>query len=188
MQRVTVFNQMSLDGYVAGAGGDIGWFKDVARDPEWDAFIRGNAEGEGTLVFGRVTYEMMEGFWTTPDAARAMPDVAQRMNAARKIVFSRTLDRVTWSNATLVKQDPVKATRELKRAPGPGLVILGSASIAALLARAGLIDEYQVVVFPVALGRGTTMFAGLDHYLRLRLTATRTFGNGNVLLRYEPAA
>jgi len=188
MQRLTVFNQMSLDGYVAGFGGDISWFKDAGRDSEWDRFVRGNAEGEGTLVFGRVTYEMMEGFWTTPAAAEGFPDVARRMNEARKIVFSRTLDRAAWNNTTLVKRDPVEATRELKRAPGPGLVILGSASIAALLARAGLIDEYQLVVFPVALGRGTTMFAGLPHYLRLRLTTTRTFGNGNVLLRYEPAA
>ena len=185
MRRLGVFNMMSLDGYFAGVDGDISWFKDAARDPEWDAFIAGNAGGGGMLLFGRVTYELMHDFWTTPFAAETLPVVAEAMNSLPKVVFSRTLDAASWNNTRLVKGAIAAEVRKMKNEPGPDMMILGSGSIVSQLAQEGLIDDYQIVVFPVVIGRGRTMFEGVKENLSLKLTSTRTFGNGNVLLSYS---
>ena len=101
-------------------------------------------------------------------------------------MFSRTLDNATWSNTKLLKNDVAAEVHKLKNAPGGGLAVLGSGSIVAQLAQAGLVDEFQVVVNPVVLGRGKTMFEGIAPKLSLALTKTRVFANGNVLLCYEP--
>ena len=186
MRKLAVFNHVSLDGYFVDANGDMSWAKADHEDAEWNAFVAGNASGQGMLVFGRVTYEMMASFWPTPLAIEMMPAVAAGMNGMPKVVFSRTLDTASWNNTTLVKGDIVNATRQLKRESGPDMVILGSGSIVSQLAREGLIDAYQIVVNPVVLGRGRTMFDGAK--LDLTLTSTRAFGNGNVLLCYEPRA
>jgi dihydrofolate reductase len=183
MRKLAVFNSVTLDGYFVDTKGDMTWaHKD---DPEWNGFVAGNASGEAVLVFGRVTYEMMASWWPTPQALQSMPVVAERMNSLQKVVFSRTLDRASWSNTTLVKGDMVAAIRQMKREPGNDLVILGSGSIVAQLAQEGLIDEFQIALNPIALGAGRTMFAGVKERLRLRLTQTRSFANGNVFLRYE---
>jgi dihydrofolate reductase len=157
------------------------------QDDEWRAFTEENVKGDGTLLFGRVTYEMMARFWPTPEAVKALPAVARRMNGGRKVVFSRTLDQASWSNTLLVKGDPAAEVARMKREPGPDLVVLGSATIVPLLAQARLVDEFQLAVAPVVLGSGKSMFAGIGEPLALRLKATRTFGNGSVLLTYEPA-
>jgi dihydrofolate reductase len=188
MRKLIVFNHVSLDGYFVDGAGDMSWAKVDHQDAEWDAFVAGNASGGGVLVFGRVTYELMAGFWPTPFAIENMPVVAAGMNSMPKVVFSRTLDNVSWNNTTLVKSDPAAEIRKMKRAQGAGLVILGSGSIVSQLAQEGLIDEYHVVVNPVVLGEGRTMFDGVEEKLRLKLTKTRAFGNGNVLLCYEPEA
>jgi dihydrofolate reductase len=110
------------------------------------------------------------------------------MNNLKKVVFSRTLDQAAWNNTKLVKGDMAAEIRKMKNAPGAGMVILGSGSIVSQLSQAGLIDEYQMVVNPVVLGKGRTMFDGVPEKLALKLTGTRAFGNGNVLLCYEPKA
>jgi dihydrofolate reductase len=188
MRKVVVFNHTSLDGYFTDANGDMSFAHNVNRDAEWDAFVAGNASGGGMLVFGRITYELMAGFWPTPSAAEKMPVVAERMNTLPKIVFSRTLDKASWSNTKLVKSDMTGEIRKMKNEPGENMTILGSGSIVSQLAQHGLIDEYLIVVNPVALGKGRTMFEGVRAKVRLKLTRTRTFGNGNVLLSYEPMA
>jgi dihydrofolate reductase len=114
--------------------------------------------------------------------------VAAAMNGIPKVVFSRTLDRVSWSNTKLVKGDLVAEIRKMKDEPGPGMAILGSGSIVAQLAPESLIDEYQMMVDPVVLGKGRTMFDGIREMLTLKLTKTRTFKNGKVFFCYEPAA
>ena len=179
---------MTLDGQFAGANGDLSWAHRDDKDAEWNEFVAGNAQGGGELLFGRVTYEMMVSFWPTPLALERDPIVAKQMNALPKVVFSRTLDKVSWSNTKLVKDDLARAVRRMKRDPGSPMVILGSGSIVSQLARAGLIDEYQIVVNPVVLGTGRALFDGVKQQVNLKRTATRTFGNGNVLLCYEPAA
>jgi dihydrofolate reductase len=184
MRKLVVFNQVTLDGFFADINGDMSWaHKD---DAEWNAFVAENASSGGQLIFGRITYELMAGFWPTPYAIENMPVVAERMNNLPKVVFSRTLDKASWNNTKLVKGDIAAEIRKMKKEPGEGMVILGSGSIVSQLAREGLIDEYQIVVNPVVLGKGKTMFNGIKEKLTLKLTNTRTFGNGNVLLCYEP--
>jgi dihydrofolate reductase len=187
MRKLVAFNNVTLDGYFTGADGDMSWAHGGERDAEFDAFVADNAKGGGMLVFGRVTYAMMAGYWPTPVAAERDPVVAERMNGLPKVVFSRTLDTASWSNTRLVKSDLAAAVRELKSEAGPDMAILGSGSIVAQLAQARLIDAYQVVVNPVVLGKGRTMFDGLDERLDLKLAKSRTFPKGKVFLSYEPA-
>lgn len=188
MPRVMVFNQVSLDGYFTDRNGDMSWaHKD---DPEWNAFAAENAKGGeagGTLLFGRKTYEMMASFWPTKTALEQMPAVAKGMNNMPKVVFSRTLDKATWENTKLVKGDLLAEVRKMKKAPGGDMVILGSGTIVSQLTQAGLIDEYQFVVDPIVLGAGRTLFEGVKDKLNLKRTNARTFGNGNVVLTYQPA-
>jgi dihydrofolate reductase len=188
MRRLIVFNHISLDGYFTDANGEMNFARNDIPDAEWDAFVAGNASGGGTLVFGRVTYELMASFWPTPMAAEQMPDVAERMNNLPKVVFSRTMEKASWNNTTLVKDDLAGEIRKMKREEGEGMVIFGSGTIVSQLAQEGLIDEYQFVVDPVVLGKGRTMFEGIKGKLTLKLTKSRTFGNGNILLWYEPMA
>jgi dihydrofolate reductase len=185
MRRLISFTQVTLDGYFTGRNGDLSWAHEGQQDAEWNAFVAENASGGGRLLFGRGTYELMMSYWPTPTARENDPVVAERMNNLPKVVFSRTLDKVSWSNTRLVKGDLATEVRRLKHESGEGMTILGSGSLVSQLAQAGLIDEYQIVVKPVALGEGRTMFEGITQKLRLKRTTTRTFTNGNVLLSYE---
>src|ERR1041385_3376947 len=169
MPKLIGFNLVTLDGYFTGENGDLGWAHTRTEgDKEWSEFIGENAKSGGLLVFGRVTYEMMAGYWPTPQAMQNEPVVARHINAAPKVVFSRTLDQATWGNTRIVKGDPTTEMRRLKEAPGPDLVIMGSGTLVAPLAEANLIDEYQLVLVPVALGKGRTLFAGVKRVLKLR--------------------
>ncbi|HZO54786.1 MAG TPA: dihydrofolate reductase family protein [Bryobacteraceae bacterium] len=187
MRKLTVFNHVTLDGYFTDASGDMSWAHSGGDDPDFQKFTSENASGDGELLFGRITYEMMAGFWTTPAAKESMPAVAEGMNRMRKTVFSRTLASVSWSNTRLMKGDLLSEVRKMKDEAGPAMVILGSGSIVGPLAGAGLIDEYQVIVNPIALGKGRTMFGGVKERLQLKLTRSRTFGNGKVFVSYEAA-
>jgi dihydrofolate reductase len=187
MRRLVVFNSVTLDGYFTGKNGDLSWAKSHT-DAEFNGFVADNAKSGGMLLLGRITYELMSSYWPTPQAKENDPVVAERMNNLPKVVFSKTLEKASWSNTKLVKGDLPAEIRKMKREPGKGMTILGSGSIVSQLAREGLIDEYQMVVNPVVLGEGRTMFDGIKEKLTLKLTNTRTFGNGNVFLRYEPMA
>lgn len=190
MRRLIMFNNITLDGYFAGAGGDFSWAHGAAEseDAEFNAFVAGNAKGEGELLFGRITYEMMAGYWPTPAAQQALPDVAAGMNRAPKLVFSRSLVKADWQNTRLMKGELTAEVRKLKQESGPGMAILGSGSIVAQLAPAGLIDEYQFIVNPVVLGAGRTLFGGLRDRIGLKLSQSRTFKNGKVYLCYTPTS
>lgn len=186
MRKVLVFDNVSLDGRFVDASGDMSWAH--RRDEEWNAFASGNAStGDGALLFGRVTYEMMAAFWPTPQAAQMLPEVASGMNRRQKYVCSRTLRTVDWQNTTLLEGDGVAAVKALKEQPGPDLVILGSGSLVAQLTEARLIDEYQLVLVPVALGTGRSLFESVSDRVSFTLTKTRAFKNGNVVLWYERA-
>src|ERR1700722_17605285 len=105
MRSVMVFNMISLDGYIADANGDMSWARQ--QDKEWNEFTQGNAKGDGLMLFGRTTYDLMASFWPTPAAAAMMPEVAERMNSAKKVGFSRSMETAGGKNTTLVKGDPV---------------------------------------------------------------------------------
>jgi dihydrofolate reductase len=186
MRRLVVFNHVTLDGFFTDMNSDMSFAHNPIKDEEWDAFVEGNAAGGGALVFGRVTYEMMAGYWPTHAARKSFPRVAEGMNSVPKIVFSRTMDKASWNNTRLVKGDAAEEMRKIKKEPGKDMAILGSGRVVSRLAQEGLIDEFQVVVNPVVLGKGKTMFDGVTGRLSLRLIRDRTFANGNVLLCYEP--
>jgi dihydrofolate reductase len=184
MRKLGVFNQVSLDGYFCDAHGDMSWAH--KSDPEWNAWAGQNASGGGSLVFGRVTYEMMASYWPTPAARRNNPDVAAGMTAAAKIVFSKSLRSTTWANSHIVGGDAAKVMRGLKAEKGPDMTILGSGSLVAALTDAKLVDTYTIVVNPIVLGAGRTMFDGVRRHAELELVKSRAFGNGNVVLWYVP--
>lgn len=140
------------------------------------------------LLFGRVTYEMMEAGWRGPAPAGARPDwmepFARTIGAKKKYVVSGTLERVDW-NAELVRGDLGEAVQQLKQESGKGLLV-GGVKLPLALAELGLIDEYEFVVQPRLVGHGPTLFAGLSKHLDLRLVSRQEFGSGAVALRYEP--
>ncbi len=187
MRKLVVFNNVTVDGFFADQNGEMRWAHNEAQDEEFNAFVAENAGGGGELVFGRITYELMASYWPTPLAMKNDPVVAEGMNKLSKMVFSRTLDKASWSNTKLVKGDLAAEMRRMKNESGKDMAILGSGSIVSQLAQEGLIDVFQVMVNPVVLGKGRTMFDGMRKKLNLKLASTRAFGNGNVLLCYEPA-
>ena len=139
------------------------------------------------LIFGRVTYEMMEAGWRGPAPTGARPEwmepFARMIDAAKKYVVSSTLDRVDW-NAELVRGDLETAVQRLKQEPGKGLFV-GGVKLPMALAEMGLIDEYEFVVHPRVAGHGPTLFAGLSKRIDLRLVSRLEFGSGAVAMRYE---
>ena len=147
-----------------------------------------NLNRADALLFGRVTYEMMEAAFRSPARTGAMPDwmepFARTIDAAKKYVVSSTLDRVDW-NAELVRGDLGKAVQQLKQASGKGLFV-GGVKLPLALAELGLIDEYEFVVQPRLAGHGPTLFAGLSKHLDLKLVGRLEFGSGAVAMRYEP--
>jgi dihydrofolate reductase len=187
MRELSAFISLTLNGYYAGQNGDLSWAHGARDDAEWNDFVKGNAAGGGIMLFGRVTYELMVQYWPTPAAEKNDPEVARQMNSLSKYVVSRTLQNPTWNNTKVIR-DLLPEVRKLKNGAGPGITILGSGSIVAQLAQENLIDELQIVVQPVALGAGKTLFAGIKDKLGLRLANSRVFKNGSVVLSYEPAA
>lgn len=184
-RRLEMFMQISLDGYYCDAQGDMSFAHKPPDDAEWQEFVNENASGGGMLLFGRTTYDMMAAWWPTPMAAKVMPEVAARMNAMPKLVFSRTMRSAEWGNTT-VARDLVATVSRMKGERGPDMTILGSGSLVTQLASAALIDTFQIVVNPVALGAGKPLFCGLAQPLDLALTNRRVFSNGSVVLWYAP--
>lgn len=182
MRRLSVFLSISLDGCFADTHGDMSWAH--RDDPEYSDFVAANARSGSELLMGRVTYQMMASYWPSCCALEREPVVAGAMNGLPKVVFSTTLESPNWTYTRLVRTDPADEVRRMKMAAGPDMVVLGSGSIAGYLAGQGLVDEFQFVVVPLVLGGGRTMLPGLTERMPLKLTATRAFANGNVLLTY----
>lgn len=183
MRKIILFNMATLDGLFAGPGGEIDWHH---VDEEFNEFAIAQLNSAGGLLFGRVTYQGMASYWPTDVAIKNDPIVADKMNTLPKIVFSRTLERVEWNNTRLVKGNIAEEISKLKQQPGKDLLLFGSADLASTLTNLGLIDEYRVMVNPVVLGNGKPLFTGMKEKLNLKLTSTKTFRNGNVLLCYQP--
>ena len=186
MGKLITFNFVTLNGYFKGPGEDISWNKD--NDPEKSAYALEGLKSKSTLLFGRRTYEMMASFWPTPDAQKFAPAMAEGMNMAEKIVFSTTLKKAEWNNTRIIKDNIVEEVKKMKQEPGRNMTILGSGSIITRFAEKGLIDEYQIMIDPLALGDGTPLFKGISSRLDLKLTSSRIFKSGAVLLCYAPAA
>lgn len=185
MPRIVVYNTISLDGYFTDANGDMSWAHQ--HDPEWQEFVSQNASSGGQLLFGRKTYDLMASFWPTPLAAQSNPIVAGRLNSMPKFVASRTIETASWNNTNVLRGDLIDEVSKLKQEPGPDITIMGSGSVVMLLTAAGLVDEYQIVLSPIILGRGRTLFEGIEQRLPMHRAQSRAFANGNVVLSYALA-
>lgn len=184
MKRLFSFMVTTLDGHHTGPDGELDW---PNVDEDFHEFNIRQMNDIDTLLFGRATYDHMAEFWPRPEALEVNPVIARRMNTIHKVVFSSTLTEATWENTDLVTGDPVTTIDELKRGPGDGdLAIFGSSSFTASLLEAGVVDEVRVLVNPILLGGGVSLFTGLTERIQLRHARTITFRNGNVLLCYTP--
>lgn len=184
MRKVVLFNMVTLDGFFAGPEGEIDWHN---VDQEFNEFAIEQLNTASGLIFGRLTYQLMAGYWPTPAAKKDDPIVAEKMNHTPKYVFSRTLETADWENTRLVKGEAVAEIPNLKSQSGGELFIFGSANLASSLIQHGLIDEFRVMVNPVVLGSGRPLFENLEHRLSLTLLRTKAFASGNVLLYYRPS-
>jgi dihydrofolate reductase len=153
----------------------------IPADEELHDYAAGTLARADALIFGRVTYEMMQAAFRPP--AQTDP-FARTIDAAKKYVVSSTLAKVDW-NAELLRGDLGKAVQQLKREPGKGL-LMGGVKLPLALAELGLIDEYEFVVHPRIAGHGPTVFAGLSKHVALKLVSRQELGSGAVAMRYEP--
>jgi dihydrofolate reductase len=185
MRRIIYQNLISLDGYFEGPENDISWHN---VDNEFNEYASVFLDSVDTLIFGRITYELMSGYWPTEPALTDDPIIAAKMNGLSKIVFSKTLKNADWENTTLERSDIAEKVEQLKKTPGKDIAIFGSSDLALALIPSGLIDEIDFIINPVLLGKGKTIFRGLSGRLNLTLIRTRVFRSGNVLLCYSPVA
>ncbi|HEX8997599.1 MAG TPA: dihydrofolate reductase family protein [Ktedonobacterales bacterium] len=181
MRKLWLLMNVSLDGYFEGPGHDISW-----TSSDYEAFSPEGSNEVDALLFGRRTYELMKLFWPTPQAEERVPEVARFMNERRKYVVSHQPFEPGWSNVTVVSEDVLATIRRLKEQPGGSIAIFGSNNLCVSLMDAGLIDEFQIIVNPVALGEGTSMFKGLPAKAELTLAASQQFKSGGVMLTYTP--
>ncbi len=183
MRRLFSFNMVTLDGFFEGPNHDINWHN---VDAEFNEFAIEQLGTVDVLLFGRVTYQMMASYWPTPSAIADDPVVADQMNRMSKIAVSRTLDKAEWNNTRLIKDHVAEEILQLKQQAGKDLALFGSANLMSNLMKLDLIDEHRIMVNPVILGSGIPLFKKTANKLDLKLISTRTFGNGNVLLCYQP--
>jgi dihydrofolate reductase len=184
MGYLSVFNFVTLNGYFEGQDHDLSWHQHSGS--EENKYAEEGANSGSVLLFGRKTYEMMVQYWPTPMALQNDPVVAAGVNKAEKIVFSRTLQIAEWNNTRIIKDNILDEIRKLKEQSSKNMTILGSGSIITQFAEAGLIDEYQFMVDPIAIGKGTPIFNGISRKLDLKLKDTRIFSDGVILLTYQP--
>ena len=182
MRKLISFIGISLDGYYKGPDGQFD-FANV--DQEFYDFSNRQDAYIDTLMFGRETYELMAAYW--PTATEDDPEVIEFMNGVKKVAVSTTLERVEWSNTTLIRDDLDANVKQLKEQPGKEIAMFGSVRLTASLLELGLVDELRVIVFPILLGEGISMFSTLNSRVPLELRRTTTFRSGNVLLVYRPA-
>lgn len=183
MRKLTAFNFVTLDGYYKGPEEDISWHNHGIEETRYseEMLSLGNI-----LLFGRKTYEQMVYFWTSKMAKEIFPKVAEGMNNSEKIVFStQTEPDEIWVNTRFISGNIAESIKQLKQTPGMDLTILGSGSIITQLANENLIDEYQLMIDPFAIGQGVRLFEGLKQNLKLKLIGVRTFSGGSVLIEYK---
>jgi len=185
MRTLASFIGISLDGFYEGRDGEFDFF---VVDDEFTAFSVEQLDAADSLVLGRVTYAGMAGYWPSVQARHDYPAVATKMNAKPKIVVSSTLRSVSWNGSKLLQGDVEAGMWALKTEPVGELLVLGSPLLTASLARFGLLDELRIMVNPVVIGHGKSLFNSMFDRLNLNLLDVRQFHSGNVLLTYRPSS
>ena len=183
MRNLFLFMMVSVDGYFEGPGHDLSWHN---VDAEFNAFAHEQLSDKAdTILFGHRTYDLMANFWPTPKGMEDDPETARYMNETEKIVASHTPFTPEWAHTKVIHEDVIGEIKKLKAGSGKDIVILGSNMLCVSLMEAGLVDEFRIMVNPVALGSGTPLFAGLSKRVKLKLTRVREFKSGNVLNYYR---
>jgi dihydrofolate reductase len=185
VRKLFAFIMTTLDGYYEGPNQEFDFW---VVDEQFNQFAREQLDEVDTLLFGRVTYQGMAAYWPTPAAERDEPRIAARMNGLSKIVVSRTMDKAEWVNTQLMTGDVATELTTLKEQPGKDIAILGSSELTASLLHTGLLDEVRIMVNPVVLGAGKSVFRTAGERAELKLLKSTRFDSGNVLLYYQPAA
>ena len=180
MRQVVLQMGVTLDGYVSGTGGEGDWGL-PAEDPDVRAWKVTSLRQVGTHIMGRVTYEQMAAHWPT-----ATGDYAGFMNSLPKVVFSKTLPAAEWPGSRIARGDLAEEIAALKSEPGGEIMAHGGAAFVQSLSRLGLVDEYRLVILPVALGSGLPLFKDLPKPLRVDLAEARSFPDGTVIHVYRP--
>ena len=181
MRPVVLQMGVTLDGYVAGPGGEGDWGL-LPEDPEVHAWKVASLRQVGTHIMGRVTYEEMARHWPSSTG-----DYAEFMNKLPKVVFSKTLPNADWPGSRIARGDTAEEIAALKDEPGGEIIMVhGGAAFVQGLSRLGLIDEYRMVILPVALGNGHPMFKDLTKPLRVDLIEAQTYPDGTVIHVYRP--
>lgn len=182
MRKLKVFNFITLNGFFKDENSAIEFHHHGSEESTFSVEM---LKLENILLFGRITYEQMFSYWTSEKVQKSDKIVADYMNAAQKIVFSNKIKTAQWTNTEVIGEDIVNQIAALKKQAGPDLTILGSGSIVTHFASHGLIDEFQIMLDPVLIGRGTPFASGLTHKCELTLVSAQTFKSGSVLLRYK---
>ena len=176
-----MWNLITLDGFFEGSKSwEIDWHE-YAWGEELEQLSTEQLKSVGALLFGRVTYEGMAGYWTTQKG-----EIADFMNSLPKILFSRTLEKAEWNNTRLVKENAVEEVAKLKEQPGKDLFIFGSANLSSTFTKEGLVDEYRLCIAPIILGGGNPLFKPRSHRMKMKLLDARPLKTGGVILRYQP--
>lgn len=182
VRKLFAFNMVTLDGFFEGPNEEIDWHN--ADNQEFNKFAIEQLDSVDTLLFGRKTYQMMASYWPTDIAIQSDPIIADLMNRVSKVVFSRTLEVVDWSNTRLLRENAIQEIRNMKMQLGKDLAIFGSANLISTIM--DVIDEHRVMINPILLGDGSPMFKLKGEKTRLELVSERAFKSGNVLLCYRP--
>ena len=186
MRKVILLMHVSLDGFVGGPQGEVDWIK---IDNEMYHDVDELLKTVDTALYGRVTYQMMENYWPTVPHNSSSTQFelhhADWVEHVHKIVFSKSLDKVTWNNTRLIKENIQEEVLKLKQQPGKDMMIFGSPSIAHLFMKLDLIDAYRIMVNPVILGKGIPLFQDINDRKKLTLLQAKTFQSGVVGLHYE---
>lgn len=172
---------ISVDGYFGEPNKQTSLYN---LDAEFNDHAINLLNNTDTLIFGRSAYELMASYWPTLDAIENDTIIAGKMNSLPKLVFSRKLDKVEWNNSRLAKD--VEEIRKLKQLPGKDIIIFGNSDLALSFSKYGLIDEFHIVVNPIVLGKGKSLFLEIKERINLRFLKTKTFKSGNAILFYEP--
>jgi dihydrofolate reductase len=185
MRKIVAFIVQTVDGYYEGPNGELDW---PNVDDEFKEFSVEHTASFDALLFGRHTYDGMVAFWTSDEAKRFDPEITRLMNDTPKIVFSTTLEQADWKNTRLIGENVDEEVAALKAQDGKDVAIFGSIELTRRLLEGRHVDELRLMIHPILLGAGHSLVHGLGARLPLRLTDSRVFRSGNVLLTYEPVA
>ena len=192
MRKLFLSMQMTLDGFSTGPNDEMDYLPPFTNENIWRDLheeMWRNLDDVDTFILGRRTYQIWEQYWpavgSNPQSTDNDKKFSRFADETKKIVISSTIDRADWKNTVLIKDNIAEEIQKLKQQPGRNIAVAGGATVAQTLAKLGLIDEYQIVVHPVILGKGKLLLKDLDVRQKLKLIGTKTFNSGAVELSYS---